>query len=55
MLREWMLTAGVLWAGVAGAAVEGPGQNQFLRVARASGPVAVDGRLDEGAWQGARL
>ena len=36
--------------GSGGAAVEGPGQNQFLRAARASGPVAVDGRLDEGTW-----
>ncbi|PTL84886.1 DUF5916 domain-containing protein [Vitiosangium sp. GDMCC 1.1324] len=50
MLREWILTAGVVWAATASAAVEGPGRNQFLRAARASGPVAVDGRLDEDAW-----
>ncbi|WP_257459350.1 carbohydrate binding family 9 domain-containing protein [Archangium lipolyticum] len=50
MPRAWALTAGLLWAGVAAAAVEGPGRDQFLRAARASGPVAVDGRLDEETW-----
>ena len=42
MMREWLLMAGVVWAGAASAAVEGPGRNQFLHAARASGPVAVD-------------
>jgi hypothetical protein len=50
MLREWVLTAGLLWAGVSVAAVEGPGRTQFLRAARASGPVVVDGKLDEDTW-----
>src|SRR4051812_23460316 len=50
MLREWMLTAGVLWAGASAAAGEGPGRNQFLHAARASGPVVVDGKLDEDTW-----
>ncbi len=50
MLRAWVLTAGMLWGAVASAAVEGPGKSQFLRAARAEGPVAVDGRLDEDTW-----
>jgi hypothetical protein len=50
MLREGMLTAGLLWGAVASAAVEGPGRNQFLHAARANGPVTVDGRLDEDTW-----
>ncbi|HEX8821288.1 MAG TPA: DUF5916 domain-containing protein [Archangium sp.] len=50
MLRAWVLTAGVLWAGVASAAVEGPGKTQFLRAARATGEVKVDGKLDEDTW-----
>jgi hypothetical protein len=50
MLRTWMLTTGLLWAGMASAAVEGPGRDQFLRAARTSEPVTVDGRLDEDTW-----
>lgn len=50
MLREGMLTAGLLWGAVASAAVEGPGRNQFLHAARAEGPVTMDGRLDEDTW-----
>ncbi|MFL5352801.1 DUF5916 domain-containing protein [Archangium sp.] len=50
MLRHWVLSAGVVWAAGASAAVEGPGRNQFLHAARASGPVVVDGKLDEDTW-----
>ena len=50
MMRTWILTAGLLWTGVAAAAVEGPGRNQFLRAARTSEPVKVDGKLDEDTW-----
>ncbi|QSQ11784.1 DUF5916 domain-containing protein [Myxococcus landrumensis] len=39
-----------LWCLAAGAAVEGPGKEQFLRAARAQGLVQVDGRLDEADW-----
>ncbi|WNG43023.1 carbohydrate binding family 9 domain-containing protein [Archangium minus] len=50
MPREWTLITGVVWAGIASAAVEGPGRNQFLHAARTNGPVVVDGRLDEDTW-----
>nr|WP_228530955.1 MULTISPECIES: DUF5916 domain-containing protein [Myxococcaceae] len=32
------------------AAVEGPGVNLFVQTARAQGPIAVDGQLDEADW-----
>jgi hypothetical protein len=51
MLRNWVLAASLLGWTVATAAVEGPGRNQFIRAARASGPVAVDGKLSEDAWR----
>ena len=50
MLREWMCVGLMLCATEAGAALEGPGRTQFLHAARASGPVKVDGRLDEESW-----
>ncbi|HSP80118.1 MAG TPA: DUF5916 domain-containing protein, partial [Myxococcaceae bacterium] len=50
MQIRWAAATAVLWSAVASAAIEGPGRTQFLRAARAEGPVAVDGRLDEDTW-----
>jgi hypothetical protein len=50
MLRNQVLAVVLLGCTVATAAVEGPGRNQFIRAARASGPVEVDGKLAEDAW-----
>ncbi|EPX61470.1 hypothetical protein D187_001253 [Cystobacter fuscus DSM 2262] len=47
---RWVLLAGLFWGAIAWAAAEGPGRNQFIRAVRSSGPVVVDGRLDEDAW-----
>lgn len=35
----------------ASGAVDGPGSTQVLRAVRAPSPLAIDGRLDEAAWQ----
>ncbi len=50
MLRqEWGLAV-LLCAMSAGAAVEGPGRQQFIRAAPARGDIRIDGRLDEPSW-----
>jgi hypothetical protein len=50
MLRMGVFAAALLWCAVSAAAIEGPGKTQFIRAARTSGPVTVDGKLEEDAW-----
>ncbi|NTX37475.1 carbohydrate binding family 9 domain-containing protein [Myxococcus sp. CA033] len=39
-----------LWSLATSAAVEGPGKEQFLQAARATGSIQVDGKLNEDDW-----
>jgi hypothetical protein len=50
MLRQGLALGMLLCAMAAGAAVEGPGRNQFIQAAPARGHIHVDGKLDEPSW-----
>ncbi|MBN1205903.1 MAG: carbohydrate binding family 9 domain-containing protein [Myxococcaceae bacterium] len=50
MLRHGLALALWLSAVTAGAAVEGPGRDQFIQAAPARGELRVDGKLDEASW-----
>ncbi len=50
MLRHALGLALLLCTMPAGAALEGPGRNQFIRAAPAHGDIRIDGKLDEDSW-----